>query len=722
MTFKARNLIAVLMIAVIAFAAFVVVHRVDEQRTVDEQVAQAAIWTLFVTVFLAAYPMVISVHSWWQEGRKAADSSHQILSASQLAEVADKLSTQTQKQWEEEAYVRGVTIPQPIPVKWHLDTMRSLPVGELFVGSKKNEDIPGGSSQGGLITELYDLLYNRLQHRQLVITGKTGAGKTAAMLLLMLEALKQRSEELSPEKRSAIPVPVWLTLGGWSADEQSLMEYAASAIERDYPFLRGVGTGVSDALLAEEKVALFLDGLDDMPSSAKSTALSKIDKEAHRLKVVITSTSAEYGRARATGRISYPAVVSLRPLDLKSISEYLTQGHDGSQERDRWDTFTKYLVEHPGSPVARALDNPLMLSLCRASYRQSGDPTELTEFKGIKQVKRFLISEFLTAAYPDPEERSQAVRWLAWTARRMGRSRDLRWWDIPTWIPRKVLISRAGMIFGVVSGVSSAVGLEVAGSHALRLSIGGHLISGIATAITMGACIGFAIGRLIAPIYVRNVSPLSTRGPRIPLIPRISLRDIPSLIWCGLVCALVFGGGNYLVSSAGKNFPNWVSHQPGLGGGLVAGFVAGIAIWLAILGAKPVADLKAVSPIRAYRNECYNSLLTTSSVMIIAAASFGVQIGIHQGFTAGLWRGVGVSVSSAAIIWLVLGGLTPAIKVTETILTVMSRRRANLMITYEKALERQVFRQVGAIYQFRHADLQDYLSSVSNEIDKIVNQ
>ena len=67
----------------------------------------------------------------------------------------------------------------------------------------------------GVVTRLHDEMYARLPHGRLVLLGGPGAGKTAAMLLLMLAALDRRSSLTNGDERGRVPVPVWLTLGGW---------------------------------------------------------------------------------------------------------------------------------------------------------------------------------------------------------------------------------------------------------------------------------------------------------------------------------------------------------------------------------------------------------------------------------------------------------------------------------------------------------------------------
>ena len=103
-----------------------------------------------------------------------------------------------------------------------------------------------------------------------------------------------------------------------------------------------------------------------------------------------------------------------------------------------WEQVGAYLKRSPSSIAARALDNPLTLSLARDSYTTQ-DPTVLTDpgrFPTEAAVRENLIDQLLITAYPDEHQRAQVTSWLAWIAHQMGTSRDLPWWEISTWIPQ----------------------------------------------------------------------------------------------------------------------------------------------------------------------------------------------------------------------------------------------------------------------------------------------
>jgi hypothetical protein len=107
----------------------------------------------------------------------------------------------------------------------------------------------------------------------------------------------------------------------------------------------------------------------------------------------------------------------------------------------------------------------------------------------------------------------------------------------------------------------------------------------------------------------------------------------------------------------------------------------------------------------------------------------------HQRANAALGAAVGVLLSVAMLVlgWLnddppppavaliagagILGALTGylfggwpgSLALAEIALSVAHRRRARFIRLLEDATDRQVLRQAGAVYQFRHAELQDHL-------------
>ena len=292
-----------------------------------------------------------------------------------------------------------------------------------------------------------------------------------------------------------MPVPVWLTLGGWNPLTESLYEWATATMNRDHPFLRAPDYGADAAgeLPRTGRVALFLDRLDEAARRpVQSAALRRVD-EARGLRIVLSSRSAEFRHAVQEGRLDNTAVLELRPVRPAAAAAYPVHDQAGPF-RPRWEQLGAYLRDHPDSVAAQALDNPLTLSLARDVYA-ARDPAVLTEpgrFPTVAAVREHLIDQLLVSAYPEERQRARAVSRLAWTARHMGASRDLRWWDIPTWVPAwQVHVARAvgfGLVgalgFGITFGLTSSdIGFAAAA-----------LVGGLWGGITCGLAFGLALG------------------------------------------------------------------------------------------------------------------------------------------------------------------------------------------------------------------------------------
>ena len=137
----------------------------------------------------------------------------------------------------------------------------------------------------GVVSRLHDEVYARLPRGRLVVLGGPGAGKTGTMILLVLAALDHRAS-LAADQRERVPVPVWLTLGGWDPVMTSLRAWAAAGMRRDHPAL-----GAPDfrpdapmALVGSGRVALFLDGLDEMPEGQRRTGTRTLGPGRGRLR------------------------------------------------------------------------------------------------------------------------------------------------------------------------------------------------------------------------------------------------------------------------------------------------------------------------------------------------------------------------------------------------------------------------------------------------------
>src|SRR4029077_7639014 len=115
-----------------------------------------------------------------------------------------------------------------------------------------------------------------------------GSGKSGAAVLLILAALAHR-EQVAEADRPGVPVPVMFTLHGWDPLAQPVQDWLAPRLGQTYPVLAGPGGAAKSArLLAEGKLAVILDGLDEIRADRQSVALRALRQQATFPPVVLS--------------------------------------------------------------------------------------------------------------------------------------------------------------------------------------------------------------------------------------------------------------------------------------------------------------------------------------------------------------------------------------------------------------------------------------------------
>ena len=430
-------------------------------------------------------------------------------SAVQVTAAADQFAQRMLDTWRQEATKRRISTPAPARVRWQWGPAEVTPPlvgGDRRAGDRHrpapparterqpNPDPPGVLLEAGVVTRLYEELYYKLPHGRLVLLGGPGAGKTGAMILLLLAALEHR-HSVPEAQRGEVPVPVWLTLGSWNPATQTLHQWAAATMYRDHPYLRApdYGPDAAGELLRAGRVALFLDGLDEMAPSAQGKALARIEQEGAGLRIVLSSRPDEYRQVINEERLHNTAVIEVQPMDSDMARAYLLHDQIGLQH-NRWSQLGDYLTHHPDSIAAHALNNPLTLSLARMTY-QDQDPTPLIEpakFTTVAALREHLIDRTLVTAYPDERQRAHATRWLAWIAHHLGSDRDLAWWHIPIWIPRWQLRLAVGLVGRAPGRARGRLMFGLAGGLPVGLFVGFGF--GLAGGLSVGLPGGLAVG------------------------------------------------------------------------------------------------------------------------------------------------------------------------------------------------------------------------------------
>ena len=201
-----------------------------------------------------------------------------------LTQIADQLAIAVGKQWRDEARMRRLDDPQPLPVAWRpadLDLVE--PWAALRVTAS---GWPGGpptnpaswaaspAELAGADNDLADRLA-RSPTGRLIVLGEPGAGKTMLLIRLVLELLARR--------RPGDPVPVLVPLAGWNPVDQDLPTWLAARLSVDHPGLaepaspQASTVNRAQALLEQQLLLPILDGLDELPQAAWSRAVTRIN-------------------------------------------------------------------------------------------------------------------------------------------------------------------------------------------------------------------------------------------------------------------------------------------------------------------------------------------------------------------------------------------------------------------------------------------------------------
>ena len=218
-----------------------------------------------------------------------------------------------------------------------------------------------------------------------------------------------------------------------------------------------------------------------------------------------------------------------------------------------------------------ALDNPLALSLVRDTCASEDDARELLAFsaaqhhlpagRAVEIITDYLLDRVLPAAYTcqpgqtaPPYDLATARDALAKIAAQMNRqvTRDLYWWHIPDWAPRRQRKIMSAAAAGIVAGIGCGFGFGPG------LGLGSGLTTGF-----MGGLMGGLAGGLVG-WFADGLQ--AGQPPRMA----IKLQVMKIFHWKPLLSGVAMG------------FTFWlgIESESGPVSGLAAGLAIGLAVWL----------------------------------------------------------------------------------------------------------------------------------------------
>lgn len=668
--------------------------------------------------------------------------SHAPIRSGRLAETADQLAHAIGARWRLEEDRRRIQDPFPLPIRFRPadDALTDHPmnIARRRPGRPaKPLDVSGDLNQ---ITDVFE----RIPLHRLVVLGRAGSGKSVLAMRFVLDLLRARVP--------GEPVPVIFGLGSWNP-AIPLDDWLATQLIRDHPGLAELGTDnqtLAAELVEARWILPVLDGFDEIAAGLHHAALEELSSTGPLL---LTSRTDEYAAAVAGTRgLPLAAVVELTDLTLDDVADYLPRTSPRlvrpgngtvATVTTAWDVVLDRLRAEPENPavvhLARVLTTPLMVALARTVYSDAADrsPTELLDtsrFTTPDLIEDHLLESFLPSIYRmrpghhraarlrsyDPEH---ARRWLTYLAEHLQRlgTRNLAWWELGTSMHRSsrtVLISfLAGLAFGAATGIGN-IPVDVVGASL-------PLAFAVKRGLVVGAMHGLVIGLTFGVLYwfVDASDALRPSPVRMRVLggPRQARTKFATRIRLGILGGFV--GGMIIVVIDRALVPQ-LGLDDGLGGGFLqsavvfpplvglgTGAVFALVTWLEV----PIDVRSAVSPVNLLNSNRMNALimLLMWALVFDAAAwlvnSFTVgplrsfEVGLVFGLEAGFGGGLGYGLSLTAWgQWVALSRMW---------LPATGRLPWRLIAFLDDACQRGVLRQAGAVYQFRHARLQDRLTA-----------
>lgn len=686
-----------------------------------------------------------------------------------LADTIDSLAAEVRAAWQREEERRRVNDPFALPVRWHA-------AGHLADHWENVLAAPAGATVDApaLDGDLREIarLYRSIPSRRLVVLGRAGSGKTILTLRFVLDLLESRAAD------EPVPVifslgswdPTKTELDEWLVD-QLLRDHPGLTAST------AGGTTLAAALVEAECVLPVLDGFDELARGLHTPALKAL-RASPRRPLLLTSRTEQYAEVTRAEILNGAAVIELDDLSHGDLVDYLPRtarpGEHGADGRavTAWDPVLARMGDERPDPatadLAAVLSTPLMVTLARTQYSDApdgSDPADLldnTRFPNRDKLEDHLLSGYVTTVYgrrsPRPPasavsvqtrnwEPQHAERYLGHLARYLNKDaeherRDLAWWQLSSAVRPATRILAVVIACALCTDLAVwLVTVPVALSAGISAGDTAHII--LLQGVLFGPAISLGLG-LVYGLRTTFLEPdpepsrMQFRWPR--GIGRSSAARVRrSLIffvggWVGgFAIGVGYGAAMAILARAmGMQAPRdlqalspTLSHMPVFG--LIFGTSVAVVFGLVTLFEAPVDLGSAATPkslLAANRTTVLRQLLLfgplltlgfTISGRLWVDALQGLLGPTSWGWTAGLVIGIAVGISGSISFILAFTAWGQWLLLGRIVLPLIGWLPWAPVAFLEDAYRRGVLRQSGAVYQFRHARLQERLGRATRE-------
>ncbi len=739
--------------------------------------AQATAWAAVLGVLTALSGLLVSQLDRFatQAANQRDESAARHSGSSWPVEVADQLAGAVQDQWAAEAGLRKLNDPWPLNVGWTKEEDLTDPAYALPGPRTANTPIVRVEAPlDGDLTQIADV-FESLPSRRLVILGPLGSGKSVLALTLLLELLERRRPgqpvpvliRLSAWDPAKTPLDEWLVeqlAEGYQLGSPQRRDARAVARRLLHdnlilPILDGL-----DELAASARPQAITDMNGWLGRDRQLVLTSRMDEY--------------HATVAAGDVVTRGAAVVLQPLRCETAEEYLRAATAGPRVRRWDRVFAEMRSNPDGPVASALRTPLMVALARAIYGDQPGDPAVLLEprFATPELVEEHLLGELIHATYPDARRdlRADDVQvWLTFLARKLsGRGQpDIAWWQLEVAAPSVVVHALAaaagavvvGFVFGPAAGLGLAavvlflgtghrderwtlegalrdplntlrrrlgesapqggflatlIGLNERTPLERRLALGtgrvvalvaglirgfmvyqtGGLYQAVAEGVGLGLAVGLADGYLT--IAIRS-------GPsEVRFASRRGVAAFARHVAVGFVTGTGVGLTAWAISSS------WFGVLVGVLVGLAFGLIDGLNIWLDVSTDVTLA-LSPRSTRRAERLAALARSLTIGTTLTITTGiAYAFAYGVRAAVAPAMIFGMGYALADHHM------GLATSVwgryAMAKAWLALLGRVPWRFMGFLDDTHRRGLLRRAGAVYQFRHVRLQEYLVARHN--------